>query len=203
MKDLRVADLVARVRAGDTAAWQSLTDRYTNLLWSVARSLQMSDADAADAVQTTWLRLVEHLGAIREPDHLGSWLATTVRRECYDIRRRAQRVRPGEPDGPGGWEGVAAGGDPLDSALLVHERDAALWRAYQAMKPHCRRLLRVLMADPPPSYAEVAAALDIPIGSIGPTRQRCLRCLRELLLSGDPALFGDSGAARPAEMREG
>ena len=205
MKDLRVGDLVARVRAGDTAAWQSLTERYTSLLWSVARSLQMSDADAADAVQTTWLRLVEHLDTIREPDHLGSWLVTTVRRECYDIRRRAQRVRPGEPDAPGGWEQVPAGGDPLDSALLRDERDAALWRAYQAMKPQCRRLLRVLMADPPPSYAEVAAALDIPIGSIGPTRQRCLKCLRDTLLTGDPALFGDerADATRPAEMREG
>jgi len=202
MKDLRVGELVARVRAGDPAAWQSLTDRYTNLLWSVARSLRMSDADAADAVQTTWLRLVENLDAIRDPEHLGSWLATTVRRECYDVRRRAQRVRPGEPDGPGGWDGVPAGTDPLDAALLRDERDAALWRAYQAMKPHCQRLLRVLMADPAPSYAEVAAALDIPIGSIGPTRQRCLKCLRDKLTAGDQGLFG-AGPAQPAEVREG
>jgi RNA polymerase sigma factor (sigma-70 family) len=179
------ADLLQRIRSGDAHAWSELTDRYSNLLWSVARSLRMSDSDAADAVQTAWLRLVENLDAIREPDRLGSWLATIVRRECYDIQRRAARVRPDETesrDGP-------VFDDPLDGALLRDERDAALWQGFGGMRPNCQRLLRVLMADPPPSYAEAAAALDIPIGSIGPTRQRCLKCLRDLLLAGDAQMF--------------
>lgn len=101
------ADLVARARSGDAAAWDTLTDRYTNLLWSVARGLGMSDPDAADAVQTTWLRLVENVAAIRDPDRLGGWLATSVRRECYDILRRSARSRTGSPGGQDGWDGLA------------------------------------------------------------------------------------------------
>jgi len=182
MAEPLVSELVARVRKGDAAAWEALTDRYTNLLWSIARSLGLHEADAADAVQTTWLRLVENLDTIRDPDRLGSWLATSVRRECYDFYRRASRMRPGEPAGPDGLNGVADPADPLDSAMLRDERDAALWRAVGTLKPSCQRLLRVLMADPPPSYAEVAAALDMRVGSVGPTRQRCLTCLRERLV---------------------
>jgi DNA-directed RNA polymerase specialized sigma24 family protein len=101
-------------------------------------------------------------------------------------------MRPGEPAGPDGWEGVADPADPLDSALLRDERDAELWRAVGTLKPSCQRLLRVMMADPPPSYAEVAAALDMRVGSVGPTRRRCLACLRERLV--------DQGAAEtPAD----
>ncbi|GIF72417.1 RNA polymerase sigma factor [Asanoa siamensis] len=181
MEELDLAGLVRRIRAGDAVAWAALTARYTNLLWSVARGLGMGDADAADAVQTAWLRLVEKIDDIRDPDRLGSWLATVVRRECHNIRRRAARVEPGEPDGPDGWESIGAVTDPLDDRLLRDERDAALWRAFAGLRPDCQRLLRVLMADPQPSYAEVSAALDMAIGSIGPTRQRCLACLRGLL----------------------
>ena len=187
------AELVARVRSGDAAAWEALTDRFTNLLWSIARGLGLGEADATDAVQTTWLRLVENVHAIREPDRLGGWLATSVRRECYDILRRSARTQPGAPDGPEGWEGIADRADPLDFALLRDERDAALWNAVGTLRPACRRLLRILMADPPPSYAEVAAALDIPIGSIGPTRSRCLDCLRHRLAEQEAAgqtIFG-------------
>jgi RNA polymerase sigma factor (sigma-70 family) len=189
----RIAGLVERVRAGDAYAWAELTDRYINLLWSIARGLGLGESDAADAVQTTWLRLVEHLDDVREPERLGSWLATIVRRESYDILRRSARTRPGEPpDQPGGWEGLAGTDDPLDNALLRDERDAALWRSFGGLRPACQQLLRVLMADPAPSYAEVAAALDLPIGSIGPTRQRCLACLRRLLQADTRYVFDTS-----------
>src|SRR5438094_2093594 len=161
MDDLDPAELLFRIRDGEATAWAALTDRYSNLLWSVARSLRMSEADAADAVQTTWLRLVENLDDIRQADRLGQWLATIVRRECYTIHRRASRLRPGEPDRPDGWDGIADAADPLEGGLLRDERDAALWRAFGRLRPACQRLLRVLMADPAPSYAEVAAALDI------------------------------------------
>jgi RNA polymerase sigma factor (sigma-70 family) len=173
--------LVERVRNGDDSAWVTLTDRYTNLLWSVARAMRLSDADAADAIQTTWLRLVERLDSLREPERLGSWLATTMRRECLaGLKRNARmQVSPGE-----GWEELPADADPLDEALLREERDAALWKAFGALRPRCRTLLRVLMADPPPSYIEVAAALDMPVGSIGPTRRRCLELLRQIMLTG-------------------
>ena len=178
--DMQSGELMTRIRDGDEAAWIALTDRYTGLLWSIARGLRLDDADAADAVQATWLRLLENMTAIRDPDRIGGWLATSMRRECFDVLRRAARVRVG---GPGGddWAALPDPADPLDVALLRDERDAALWHAVGLLKPHCRRLLRVLSADPPPSYAEAAAALDMPLGSVGPTRQRCLRCLRDLL----------------------
>ncbi len=195
MDDRPTRELFLRIRDGDSIAWNALTDRYTGLMWSIARSLRLRDADAADAVQTAWLRLVENLDSIRDPERLGSWLATSVRRECYDILRRSARVQPGGPDGPDSWDGVADPADPLDYALLRDERDAELWRAVGTLKPSCQRLLRVLMADPPPSYSDVAAALDIPVGSIGPTRQRCLKCLRDLV--------DENAANEPADARGG
>jgi RNA polymerase sigma factor (sigma-70 family) len=185
LKDVDTRDLVARARAGDQQAWVSLTDRYTNLLWSVARGMRLTRADAADVVQTTWLRLVESLENLREPEHIGSWLVTTARRECLATHRRGARVRMGLPDTWG--EDVPAAGDPLDEALLREERDAALWNAFGALTARCQSLLRVLMADPPPSYDEVSEALAMPVGSIGPTRQRCLKSLREILSAGAPS----------------
>jgi RNA polymerase sigma factor (sigma-70 family) len=198
---MAMTDLLSRIRDGDGEAWNTLTEQYTNLLWSVARSQRMSESDSADAVQTAWLRLVENLDIIRDPERIGSWLATTVRRECHDIRRRAARVRPAEPEA---WDLPAEKDDPLDGALLRDERDAALWRAFGGLRQPCQRLLRVLMTDPPPSYAEVAAALDISVGSIGPTRQRCLKCLRDLLRAADDQIFEgmDHAATAPAESQK-
>ncbi len=161
---------------GDQAAWDALVDRYVSLLWSVARAHRLSDADAADVVQTTWLKLVENLGRIKDPERLPGWLATTARHECLRQIRRTDRERPTDDQV---WESEPAPGAGVDAALLLGERDAALWRALDRLSDQCRRLLRVLMATPPPSYAEVAAALDMPVGSIGPTRQRCLGRLRE------------------------
>jgi RNA polymerase sigma factor (sigma-70 family) len=178
--DMETLDLVASVRNGDQSAWAALTDRYTSLLWSIARSMRLSHADAADAVQTTWLRLVERLDSVREPERLGSWLATTLRRECLATLRRGARVEVAATDG---WENLPAGGDALDEALIREERDAALWKAFGGLSTRCQSVLRILMADPPPHYADVSAALDIPVGSIGPTRQRCLNALRKILLS--------------------
>jgi RNA polymerase sigma factor (sigma-70 family) len=189
-------DLVIRVRMGDQDAWVALTDRYTNRLWSIARAMRLGEADAADAVQTTWLRLVESLDKLRDSARVGSWLATTMRRECLVALRRSGRIRL---TASYWWDDVADPGDAPDAMLLREERDAALWKAFGALKPWCQSLLRVLMADPPPSYAEVSAALDMPVGSIGPTRQRCLDHLRNIMLSGsDPA-----GTRRPAAREDG
>jgi RNA polymerase sigma factor (sigma-70 family) len=179
-EDIGVSDLVTRIRKGDEDAWNALTRRFTNLLWSIARGLRLTEADAADAVQATWLRLVENLDGVRDPERIGTWLATTMRHECYDLLRRTARVHTA-PAADDEWEDLPDPADPLDGALLRDERDAELWHAVGRLKPHCRRLLRTLAADPPPSYAEAAAALAMPIGSVGPTRQRCLRCLRDLL----------------------
>jgi RNA polymerase sigma factor (sigma-70 family) len=171
-----LTSLVRRAADGDRAAWETLVDRYTNLLWSIARSHRLGTETAADVVQTSWLRLLENLGRIKEPERLGAWLATTARHECLRVLRRTQREELTEDttlDRPD------AGAQPLDAALLLEERDAALWRALSGIGERCQQLLRVLMADPPPSYEAVSAALEMPVGSIGPTRARCLVKLRE------------------------
>jgi RNA polymerase sigma factor (sigma-70 family) len=170
--DTTTRHLVASATAGDHEAWAALVDRYTSLLWSIARSYRLSEPDAADVVQTVWLRLVEHLDRVADPDRLPGWLATTVRRECLRLLRRAGReVHADLSDTPDHGPG-------LDAGLIAGERETALWGALGELDDGCRRLLRVLMADPPPAYAAVSAALDIPVGSIGPTRARCLAKLR-------------------------
>ncbi len=191
--DATTARLVAAAADGDEASWDALVEAFNGMLWAIARSYRLDSADAGDAVQTTWLRLVENLGRIEDPRRLPGWLATTVRRECLRILRRSGR------ESVGGADALEAGvlvadTPPVDDALLTHERDAALWRALSALGDRCRQLLRVLMATPPPSYAMVSAALDIPVGSIGPSRGRCLDQLRRIAASDD--LLG-SGAGDP------
>lgn len=174
------ATLLARARTGDQAAWDALVTQHTGLLWSVARAFRLDTASAGDAIQTTWLRLVEHLDRIQDPERLGGWLATTVRRECLQQLRRGTRERLA-PSSDVGLDAIDEEAEPLDAKLLADERDAALWVAFRRIPDRCQRLLRVLMASPAPSYEQVSAALDMPIGSIGPTRARCLSRLRALL----------------------
>jgi RNA polymerase sigma factor (sigma-70 family) len=174
-----VSVLLARADAGDQAAWNAIVDRYANLIWSVARAHRLNPADAADVVQTTWLRLVEHLHQIREPERLTSWLVTTARRECLRVLSMARREEVGADD-------LAVNlpderDDAPDTRILLDERDQMLWRCFAQLPERCQLILRILMASAPPTYAEVAAALDVPVGSIGPTRGRCLERLRELV----------------------
>lgn len=180
------AALLAAASAGDQAAWDALVARFANLVWSVASGYRLKVGEDADAVQNTWLRLVENLDRITDPEHLGSWLCTTVRRECLQVLRRRGRI--GYPlDLTDHEDAVVDPAPDLDASLLRDERDAALWRAVRTLPERCWSLLRVLMADPAPSYAEVSEALAMPVGSIGPTRQRCLEQLRRDL-TGDPLL---------------
>jgi len=177
--------LLGAAENGDQAAWDALVLRFTNLLWSVARAHRLDTADAGDVVQTTWLRLVENLGRIQDPERLPGWLATTARHECLRTLRRSGREQL--DDDPADR---ADGGDPLDTRLLTEERDAQLWACFGLLQRRCQQLLRVLMADPAPSYAQVAAALDMPVGSIGPTRGRCLERLRAHALERGLTLSG-------------
>ncbi len=136
--------------------------------------------------QTTWLRLAEHLSRIQNPDRVGAWLATTARHESLRVARGAARlVLTADPDmlDPGEADEKSPEQALLDSeqAALDDIMAARLWRAFGALSDRCQKLLRVLIATPPPNYADVAAALDMPVGSIGPTRARCLRQLRQRL----------------------
>ena len=172
------AALVSAALAGDQRAWDVLVDRYTGLLWAVARAHRLSTPDAADVVQTTWLRCVEHLDRVRDAERLGPWLATTARRECLRSLQRAGRQVPSDDDRL--FDPPDTAQQAPDASLLRRERAGVLWGAVDALPDRCRRLLRVLMADPPPPYEAVSAALGMPVGSIGPTRSRCLDRLRRV-----------------------
>jgi len=174
---MEVGELVRQAASGQRPAWETLVSRYESLVWSVARSHRLGDADAADVFQTTWLRLVEHVDDVRNPDAVGAWLATTARNECLRVLRHQSRQVPTEDD----KIPEATVPSQLDAQLLTDERDAALWRAFATISSRCQALLRMLAADPAPSYDDVGAALDMPIGSIGPTRGRCLESLRRAL----------------------
>jgi RNA polymerase sigma factor (sigma-70 family) len=173
-----VADAVRRAAAGDKAAWDAIVESFSGLVWSIATSHRLGRPDAAEVVQTTWLRLIEHLDRLREPQHLGGWLATTARREALRLLRL--RGREVVTDDESRFDDVPAGDESPEDALLTSERRGQLRRAFAQLPENCRRLLHLVIVVSPP-YAEVAAALDMPIGSIGPTRARCLARLRRLL----------------------
>ena len=191
MTDEAIRRLVEAAKADEPGAWEALVCQFAGLIWSTARGLGLDDADAGDVSQTTWLRLAEHLDEIREPERIGGWLATTARHESLRLLRLAQRQIPMDPT----WEVPDEAPASADTGVLADERKALIRRAFDSLPDRCRSLLRVLMADPPPSYAEVSAVLDIPVGSIGPKRSRCLHRLRS-----KSGIWDQSG---PSMAREG
>ena len=172
------ADVETLVRAaanGDRDAWNAIVRRYSGLVWTVARSFRLSTADAADVSQTTWLRLVQHLASVKDPNALGSWLATTSRREAIAVLRKRREIPTSYPDQPDDRQ------VPPWQRLVSLEREKELWEAFARLPERCRTLLRLLVIEPVASYAEAAAALEVPVGSLGPTRSRCLATLRGYL----------------------
>jgi RNA polymerase sigma factor (sigma-70 family) len=170
-----VASLVEQAAAGDEYAWHDLVAEFGGLVWAIARAHRLPEADAAEVVQITWTRLVEHMDRLHDPARLGPWLATTARRECLRVLRHGVRVVP-----RGDELAVHVHDAPEQGvAVMERERDAVLWQAFESQRPRDRALLRMLLVDDPrPSYDEIAAALDMPVGSIGPTRARALERLR-------------------------
>ena len=181
MGERSVSELVALAAEGDQWAWREIVSRYAGLVWSVARSHNLSHSDADEVSQTTWLRLVEHLGRLRDPERMGGWLAATARHESTRVLRRAGRELLDES--PGDDRGFVSTDPSPEALFLESERRELLMKALGELSDRCRRLLRVLASAPPPSYAEVSDALGIPIGSIGPTRARCLENLRRVLVA--------------------
>jgi RNA polymerase sigma factor (sigma-70 family) len=174
----RSRDLEGVVRAaadGDSAAWRSLVDRFAAHIRTIARSHRLSAHDADDVAQTTWLRLVEHIAGMRQPAAVAGWLSTTARREALSTVKSVGRERPTE-DALLDDEAT----EPVDAGrLAATERSAAVAEAMASLSPRDRTLLGLLFADPAPSYTEISAALGMPVGSIGPTRQRCMARLRD------------------------
>jgi RNA polymerase sigma factor (sigma-70 family) len=177
---LDVGWLVLSAAGGDRCAWEQLVDQYARLVWSVTRDFKLVESDAADVFQATWLRLFEHIHRLEHPARVGSWLAVTARHECLrSIAARKRVVLTGDDDALGG---AAAASQPApDERLLADERAQAVREALTCLPWRWQRLLELLMADPPASYAEISDQLGLPVGSIGPTRGRCLERLRGLL----------------------
>jgi RNA polymerase sigma factor (sigma-70 family) len=178
---LDVARLVRRAAAGDRRAWERLVDQYARLIWAMTRDFQLAESDAADVAQVTWLRLLQHIDRLEHPARVGSWLAATARNECLRSLAARKRVVPVPDDA--GLNDVAAHQPQADERLLAHERDQAVREALARLPRQWQRLVEMLMADPPASYAEISDQLGLPVGSIGPTRSRCLARLRALLLT--------------------
>jgi RNA polymerase sigma factor (sigma-70 family) len=175
--NLAVTDLVMRASNGEKQAWDALVERYAPLIWSICRRYRLGGADAEDVAQAVWLKLVDHLGHLRNPAALPGWLSTTARRECGRVLRVTGTSCA--------WERVSAAENIPDTQtataeqeLLAAERHAALREAFTRLPPACQRLLALLVEDPPLPYAEIGARLGIPAGSIGPNRSRCLDRLR-------------------------
>lgn len=175
MRECDPSGLVERAKAGDQTAWKELVQRYSRLVWAVARDHRLGGADAADVSQATWLRLAERLGELREPERVVAWLVTTARRESLRVIR-ADRPRAD----------VAMLVEEVDSAeheALRGVRDEILWRAVGSLPRRCRLLLRLVAHNPELSYAELGGAVGLAPGSIGPQKTRCLAELRRRVVA--------------------
>jgi RNA polymerase sigma factor (sigma-70 family) len=170
--DNPVADLVSAARGGDRQAWDALVERYAPLVWSICRRYRLSHADAEDVGQSIWLRLVDQLDKIREPAALPGWLSTTTRRECQRVQSHTLTYTLDAGD-------IRDERASAEQELLAAERQAALREAVTQLPPDGQQLIALLVADPPVPYAEISARLGIPVGSIGPTRGRCLDRMRQ------------------------
>jgi RNA polymerase sigma factor (sigma-70 family) len=171
-----LSELVPAAKGGDQDAWDAIVDRFLPLVGAIIRAHRLSDADGDDVSQTVWLRLVEHLGALREPDALPGWIRTTTRNECLRVLGASGRVRAVDPQASWGLDAVEP--DVAGVELEAAERRQLLREALAELPAARRDLLLLLVGDPPAAYEDISARLGIPIGSIGPTRARALEQLR-------------------------
>ena len=179
--------MVGDAAAGDQTSWDGLVDRFAGLVWHIARAHRLGDADAADVTQTVWLRLVESLPRLREPAAVGGWLATTTRHECLRVLRISGRELA---DDSAELVEIPSQDASPDAVVELAEDRQLVRSALDRLSERCRTLLRALAYSPDDSYTDISAALDMPVGSIGPTRARCLQHLRRELVAGG-ALAGD------------
>ena len=175
------AILFAEFRDGDRSRIDPLVRLLTPTMWHMARACGLQQRDAEDVAQTVWLSLVARADTVRDPGSIVAWLGTSVRREAWRVsrERRLAASRPDFPEHPDPAPGP-------DEVVLHSETEHALWRHFQTLSPRCQAMLRVVSRGGPPDYAALAEAWGMPVGSIGPTRGRCLAALRKALLA-DPS----------------
>lgn len=174
-------DLIRACRQGDGRAWERLVEKYERLVYSIALSHGVTDQDAADITQLTFTILIQSLDDLRDDSNLGAWLGTVARRHTWRLLKRRRRE-------PTGTEGDLADGHTLTGTVGTHDElrrwEQIEWLEYglNLLDERCRELLVALYFDPDePSYAEVAEQMDMAVGSVGPTRARCLERMREYL----------------------
>lgn len=177
--DAELVALFEQALGGEKSGWDGLVERYAGLVWAVARSLGLGTADATDVSQMTWLRLVENLDRIRQPERVGAWLATTARREALRLIRLSKRsINIGEDRG---FDALVDDPPPIEDAPFMSADRHKTVAALLTQLPHRQQvILRLLSADDALSYREISDVLNIPIGSIGPTRARALESLHEM-----------------------
>jgi RNA polymerase sigma factor (sigma-70 family) len=173
-------------RRGDAAAWEALVLRYRRLIYAIPRRSGLNEEQAADVFQTVFARLLEHLDRIEQPARIGAWFVTTARRESWRVMRRdsaALSLDAEQDDEHRTGADLLPDDAPLPADVVQRlEQQHAVRTAVQALDERCRSLLTLLFYCPQPrAYCEIAAALGIAEGSIGPTRARCLQKLRRLL----------------------
>lgn len=200
MTSTAVPELVAAAARGDEDAWAELIARYSPLVVTVINRFALGRTDAADVNQTVWLRLVENLDRLREPAALPKWIVQTTRHECLRLLRSSRQTWLFDPLDAAAEHFVGAsapaGEDTIDQDLLKAERHQALRDAYAQLAPRCRQMVALLLRDPPMSYEEIGERLGIPVGSVGPTRGRCVHKLRNC-----PALAAFADAVNDAGQR--
>ncbi len=176
MAEVGLADTVRDAVSGNRAAWDELVERFSGMVWGIARAHGLDRLDSSDVSQTVWLRLAEHIGRLRDPERVGGWLAVTARNESRRVTRQRNLQLLVSHDHLVDMPDHDS--RPLDHEFLAAEEASALWEAFERLPTPCRVLLRMLLGDPPPSYSIVSETLGMPVGSIGPRRARCLTHLR-------------------------
>jgi RNA polymerase sigma factor (sigma-70 family) len=182
-RQLSDSDLIAACRDGEEAAWDALVARYERLVYTIPSRYGLTPAEINDVFQSVWLALLKNLENLRQPDRIAAWLVTTTRRECWERRRGVNYEKVITSDLDDQIVRAKSEEPSPDEIVATYEKHEALRRAMDKMDSRCRRLLRLLYFDPSiPSYADVASKLNMPIGSIGPLRARCLKKLRKILV---------------------
>jgi RNA polymerase sigma factor (sigma-70 family) len=177
----RMADLLSAARAGSEDALGQIVNELSPLLWQVARSAGLSQGDAEDVLQTVWMRLITHLDGIHDAGALTGWLVTTTKREAWRVRAAGRKQLPADQDV---FADLPDKGPGSEEQVIVEDQRRELWAAIGMLSRRCQELLRIMAFAPRSDYATVAAALGMRVGSIGPTRGRCLAKLRALLADG-------------------
>ncbi len=175
----RAGRLFSEYRQGDEPKMSDLVTLLTPILWHTARAARLDAATAEDVVQNTWLTLVRKADSISEPLAVLQWMVVTTKREAWRVARNQAKVRPEDLEASPLAEGEGA--ESVEDTVIRSQTDTRLWHHIEALPERCRTLLRVIAFADRPDYAELAKALDMPQGSIGPTRGRCLAKLRTAL----------------------